>query len=79
MVRTAILLGLVAALAGCSSAGYQYANGDRKILYGVDGNGHALYRHPGEPPPRASAAQMCLTTFEGDKVNHGCLDEKQSR
>ena len=56
MKIVAILMCVI--LAGCSSTGH---SGSRGILYGVDANGNALFRQPGEPPPRASAAQMCLS------------------
>lgn len=60
-LRTTVLLLLALAVAGCSSTGYKYADGERKVLYGVDGSGNALYRRPGEPPARASGASVCLS------------------
>jgi hypothetical protein len=55
---TILLVG--AMLAGCASTTYSGAPSKKGIVYGVDGNGNALRRQPGEPPARASAAQVCL-------------------
>lgn len=62
-----ILLAIMAclAVAGCTSGTYYSAGtpAQRSIVYGVDGNGNALRRAPGEVPPRASAAQACLRSY----------------
>lgn len=66
MKMMAILVACVM-LAGCSSAGH---SGSRGILYGVDANGNALFRQPGEPPPRASAAQMCMNPKSCNEIDN---------
>ena len=54
-------------LAGCSSTA---PSSSRGILYGVDANGNALFRQPGEPPPRASAAQMCMNPKSCNEIDN---------
>jgi hypothetical protein len=59
MMRMIVLAACVM-LAGCASTTYSGGPSSKGIVYGVDANGNALRRQPGEPPPRASAAQMCM-------------------
>lgn len=66
MMRTIAILACVM-LAGCSSTSH---SGSRGILYGVDANGNALFRQPGEPPPRASAAQMCMNPKSCNEIDN---------
>lgn len=70
-----VLLTMLVCLAvtGCASGTYYSAStpAQRSIVYGVDGNGNALRRAPGEVPPRASAAQACLRSY--------CPPEEDSR
>ena len=72
---TKILIVLLAGLTltACTSGTY-YTSGapsERTIVYGVDGNGNALRRKPGQVPPRASASQTCL--------RYECPPEEESR
>lgn len=62
MLRTAILLIATVAIAGCSAS----ANPDRKVIYGVTADGHALYRKASAPPPRGSIPLMCLPSGPKD-------------
>lgn len=61
MLRTAILLVATVAIAGCSAS----ANPDRKVIYGVDGYGNAMYRKASEAP-KAGAPLMCLRSQDED-------------
>lgn len=68
MIKLTAILACVL-LAGCASTTYTGAPSKKGIVYGVDANGNALRRQPGQPPPRASAAQMCLSQKSCDEVD----------
>ena len=65
LVAVAVLACVI--LTGCASTTYSGAHSKKGIVYGVDANGNALRRQPGQPPPRASAAQMCLNPKSCDE------------
>lgn len=61
MLRTAIILVATVAMAGCSAT----ADPNRKVIYGVDGYGNAMYRKASEAP-KAGAPLMCLRSTGED-------------
>ena len=73
VTRILIVLLAGAVLSACTSGTYytSAAPSERTIVYGVDGNGNALRRKPGQVAPRASASQACL--------RYDCPPEAESR